>query len=140
MARQPVEFYINQHYPFDVVADEDVFVVVFSDLPGCMTQVDAIEEIGAAAEEARTLWIETAYEQGLDIPMPSQAETFSGRFNVRIPRSLHQQIARNAQREGCSLNQYVTYLLSAGNAHHEAASNLRQLREAIAHLHPTGRS
>lgn len=139
MARQPLEFYISRHYPFDVVADEDVFVVVFPDLPGCMTQVDSMEEIGAAAEEARTLWIETAYEQGLDIPMPSHPEEFSGRFNVRIPRSLHQQIARNAQREGCSLNQYVTYLLSAGNAQHEAASNLRQLRQEIAQLRPTGR-
>lgn len=132
MTRQPVEFYLKQQYPFNVIADDGEYVLVFPDLPGCMTQVEDLRDIGEAAEEARTIWIETAYDQGLTIPLPSHSDEFSGKFNVRIPRSLHQQIVQTARREGCSLNQYVTFLLSTGNAQHEAAVQLREMRNELA--------
>jgi len=129
-----MDVYLKQTYPFNVVADDGSYVIVFPDLPGCVTQVENSEEVGTAAEEARTLWIETAYEQGLEIPSPSEPEEFSGRFNVRLPRSLHQQLVQNAKRDGTSLNQYVTYLLTLGNAQHEAATNLNAVREELARL------
>jgi antitoxin HicB len=134
MAKHPVEYYLAQIYPFNAVADDGEYVVMFPDLPGCLTQVERVEDIGAAAEEARTLWIETAYEQGLEIPLPTSADDFSGRFNVRIPRSLHRQLVQNAKREGISLNQYVTYLLTLSNAQHEAATNLDAVRQELARL------
>jgi antitoxin HicB len=132
--KHPVDFYLSHVYPFNVVADDGEYVVVFPDLPGCLTQVERAEDVGAAAEEARTLWIETAYEQGLEIPLPSSPEDFSGRFNVRLPRSLHQQLTQNAKREGISLNQYVTYLLTLSNTQHEAATNLNAVRQELARL------
>ncbi len=132
--KEPMNVYLDLLYPFNVVADDGSYVIVFPDLPGCVTQVEHPDEVGVAAEEARTLWIETAYEQGLEIPRPSEPEEFSGRFNVRIPRSLHHQLAEHAKREGTSLNQYVTYLLASGNAQHEAATNLHAVREELARL------
>ena len=50
------------------------YVIVFPDLSGCLTQADDFEEINAMAEEARRLWIETEYEIGADIPLPTQQE------------------------------------------------------------------
>lgn len=39
-------------------------------------------------------------------------ETFSGKFTVRLPRSLHQALVDRAEREGVSLNLFVTNALS----------------------------
>jgi hypothetical protein len=68
------------------------------------------------AEDARTGWIETEYEEGRNIPEPSHQE-YSGKFNVRIPKSLHRALADAAAQDGVSLNQYVVMLLSSGNTY-----------------------
>jgi antitoxin HicB len=104
---------LARDYRFDVIADPDGgFVIRFPDLPGCMTQVERIEDIGVAAEEIRTLWLETAAEMGQDLPAPTFPDEFSGKFNVRIPRSLHRDLVHLAADEGVSLNQLVVSLLS----------------------------
>ena len=38
--------------------------------------------------------------------------TYSGKFTVRLPRSLHQALVARAEREGVSLNLFVTNALS----------------------------
>lgn len=105
-------------YPFNVLTDPDDggYVVVFPDLPGCMTQVETLAELPAMAEEARRLWLEVAFEEGLEIPLPGHAPEYSGRFNVRLPKSLHRQLSQGAERDGVSLNQYVVMLLAQGHA------------------------
>jgi hypothetical protein len=35
-----------------------------------------------------------------------------GRFTLRLPGTLHEQLARLAKREGVSLNQYIVYALT----------------------------
>lgn len=35
-----------------------------------------------------------------------------GRLSLRLPETLHQQLAMHARREGVSLNQYLVYLLA----------------------------
>jgi antitoxin HicB len=73
--RRPLEHYLNLQYPFNVYADPDGgYVVVFPDLPGCMTQADTLDELLETAEDARTGWIETEYDLGHDIPLPSYPE------------------------------------------------------------------
>lgn len=39
-------------------------------------------------------------------------EGYNGKILVRVPRSLHKQLAADAKREGVSLNQYALYKLS----------------------------
>lgn len=116
--RKSLEYYLSLQYPFNVIADEDDggYVVVFPDLPGCLTQFETLDELAEMVEEARTLWIESEYEQGHDIPLPTYPEEYSGKFLVRVPRSLHRQITEAAKREDVSLNQYVVSLLSRGDA------------------------
>lgn len=104
-------------YPFEVLPDpEGGFVVRFPGLPGCITQVDDASQIGSAAAEALDLWIETTLADGQTLPEPRSLAGFSGRFSVRIPKSLHRELARSAERDGISLNQYVTMLLSRHDA------------------------
>ena len=69
--RRPIADYLSMTYPYQVIADPDGgYFVQFPDLPGCMTQVEERDDIGAMADEIRMLWIETAYEQGDNIPLP----------------------------------------------------------------------
>jgi antitoxin HicB len=109
--------YLALEYPFNVVADPDGgYVIVFPDLPGCMTQVESLDEVGPMADEIRRLWIETEVERGAEIPEPSYPEEYSGKFVLRLPRSLHRTLAEGAKREAVSLNQYVVTLLARGDA------------------------
>ena len=56
-------------------------------------------------------WIEAASAAGNPIPPPSIREDYSGRVLVRMPKSLHRDLAETAKREGVSLNlQIVTDL------------------------------
>jgi predicted RNase H-like HicB family nuclease len=132
-SRRPLQDYLDLRYPFNVVAEPDGgYVIVFPDLPGCMTQVEVLDEVTSAAEEIRTLWIETEYEAGAVIPLPSYPEDYSGKFNVRLPRSLHRALAEAAARDGTSLNQYVIALLSRGDAQARIERQLSDLPELFA--------
>jgi predicted RNase H-like HicB family nuclease len=123
--RKPLEFYLALQYPFRVDADPDGgYVIEFPDLPGCLTQADEPDEIGPMAEEARSLWLETEFEAGKKIPLPSYPPEYSGKFNLRLPKSLHAQLTQSAEREGVSLNQYVVSLLSASQATTESRRSL----------------
>ena len=128
MARKPLEEHLAHSYSFDVIADPDGgYVIRFPDLPGCMTQVEDAAEIPAMAEEARTLWIETEYDLGHDIPLPSYSEEYSGKFNVRLPRWLHRSLAKAASRNNVSLNHYVSNLLARGDAQAQIEEKLERL-------------
>jgi antitoxin HicB len=131
--RHPLEYYLSLKYPMHVIADDvtDSYVVVFPDLPGCMTQVDSLDELAEMAEEVRMLWIETEYEDGDPIPLPSYPPEYSGKFNVRLPRSLHQRLAESAEREGVSLNQYVVMLLAENDAYRRVEQRLDEMRVAL---------
>jgi predicted RNase H-like HicB family nuclease len=130
--RKPLEHYLQLQYPFNVLADPDGgYVLEYPDLPGCLSQIESLEELPAMADEARSLWIETAYEQGLDIPLPSQPEAYSGKFNVRLPRGLHRSLVEAAEREGISLNQYVVYLLGRNDMQGRIEQRLSEIAERL---------
>lgn len=126
--RPPVSRYLGEPYPYTVAPDpEGGYVVWFPDLPGCMTQVEEPDEIAPMAEEIRRLWIETEYDRGAEIPPPSGIESYSGKFVVRLPRSLHRRLAEASTREGVSLNQHVVALLAASEAQGRIAEILGRL-------------
>lgn len=41
-----------------------------------------------------------------------ELEAYSGKLNIRIPRSLHQKLSQEAKADGVSLNQYILYKLA----------------------------
>ncbi len=113
--RRPLADYLALEYRLDVIADPGGgYVIDFPDLPGCMTQIEHLDEVAPMAAEIKELWIETEYDHGHDIPLPTYPEEYSGKFNVRLPRSLHRQLAEAAEADGVSLNQYVVMLLTRG--------------------------
>ncbi|RTH31776.1 toxin-antitoxin system HicB family antitoxin [Thermus scotoductus] len=111
--RKPLEYYLNLKYPVLLVPEpEGGFTALIPDLPGCVSVGETEEEALRNVEEARQLWLETAYEFGDEIPLPSSEREYSGRILVRMPKSLHRRLAEEAEAEGVSLNQYIVSLLS----------------------------
>jgi len=66
---------LDRSYTFVAEADPDTggWVVMFPDLPGCMTQAEAFEEIGPMAGDAYRAWVTATYEDGRHIPLPGDA-------------------------------------------------------------------
>lgn len=82
------------------------------ELDGCQSTGDTIEELYEGLNEAMEVYIEVKLENNLRIPIPESADDYSGKFNVRLPKSLHQRLAIEANKEGISLNQLVLYKLA----------------------------
>ncbi|MDF9408446.1 toxin-antitoxin system HicB family antitoxin [Pelotomaculum isophthalicicum JI] len=82
------------------------------ELDGCQSTGDTLEELYKNINEALEGYIETKLENNLEIPRPASQEDYSGKFIVRVPKSLHMRLAVEAEREGVSLNQYALYKLA----------------------------
>jgi predicted RNase H-like HicB family nuclease len=79
---------------------------------GCMSDGDTYQEAFENIQEAMAGWIETKLANGFPVPPPVGDETYSGKFVVRLPKTLHARLALEAEKEGVSLNQYALYKLS----------------------------
>jgi antitoxin HicB len=91
--------------------DEGWFVRV-KELPGCMSQGKTAEEAIEMILDAMQLWLESSLEKGLPIPEPKLEDEFSGKFVVRVPRSLHRRLVEEAEQDGVSLNQFINVALA----------------------------
>jgi len=115
MARMNIEDYLKLPYTLEVIRDErdgkSGYFAKVVELPGCMTQADSFEELSVMVREAMSLWIETAMEDGETIPLPKSTEDYSGKFMVRLPKSLHRDLSILAKQEGVSLNAFVSITL-----------------------------
>jgi predicted RNase H-like HicB family nuclease len=99
---------------FRYVKDDsgEYYFATVQELDGCMSDGATIEEAAANIREAMEGWIETKLENGFSVPTPFNADQYSGKFNVLLPKTLHRRLALEAQREGVSLNQYTLFKLS----------------------------
>jgi predicted RNase H-like HicB family nuclease len=123
--RKPLDYYLSLKYPVLLVAEpEGGYTALHPDLEGCVSVGETREEALANLEEARRLWLETAYEHGDEIPLPSTEREYSGRVLVRMPKSLHRRLDKEARAEGVSLNQYIVSLLAE-------RSSLRALKREL---------
>ena len=82
------------------------------ELDGCMSDGETKEEVLANLREAMEGWIETKLANNYIVPEPIVNANYSGRFTLRLPKSLHQRLSNEAAKEGVSLNQYALYKLS----------------------------
>ena len=117
-----IDYYMELPYKMEIVPDLDEggFVASFPDLPGCITIGDTIEEVVQNIVDAKREWLEVELENGSIIPEPDELKEYSGQFKLRLPRSLHRQLAEHSKNEGVSMNQYCVYLLSMNNALNKA--------------------
>lgn len=111
-----VKDYMELPYNYIVqpIKDEsgEYFYAKVLELDGCQSTGDTFEEAYENLKEAMEGWIEAKLEGGFEVPLPVGYDDFSGKFIVRIPKSLHYKLSVEAEQEGVSLNQYALYKLS----------------------------
>ncbi len=118
-----LEKYLKLRYPMEVVeCEEGGYFAQYTDLPGCMAQGETAEEAVRELEAAKRPWMEACLESGVEIPPPHEpVPEYSGKFVVRLPKSLHRELATKAEHDGMSLNSYVLHLLSLAFGRGKAA-------------------
>lgn len=109
--QKDLHYYLLLPYTFQVRKTENGYWANVKELDGCHTPASTIEEAYKDLEKVLQMTIETKLEYGDPIPEPVDHE-YSGKFNVRVPKTLHKQLAQEAEEEGVSLNQYIFYKLS----------------------------
>lgn len=116
-----ISYHLDQPYTKILRRDEEGdFVATIEELDGCIThgsnEVEALQNL----KEAQVAWIEAALEAGQEIPAPQPEEDLpSGKFVVRLPRSLHLRLNRLAKKDGVSLNQLMGHAATEYATRHE---------------------
>jgi antitoxin HicB len=109
-----LKYYLGLPYTVILRPDADGAVVArIEELPGCATDGPTPHEALQRLEELKQNWIQDALEGRDPIPEPQPEEPLpSGKWVQRVPRSLHRRLSAAAEREGVSLNAFVTSVLS----------------------------
>ena len=111
--RAKVKEYLAKPYARELIRNEDgTWFARVMELKGCMTAGNTKEKALKNLDDAMKGWIDVAIEDGEPIPEPLESRSFSGKFVVRVPRSLHRTLAKRAEVEGVSLNQVVVAALA----------------------------
>ena len=112
-----VDDYLRLPYHLTVVRDGEKqggsWVAAVEELPGCASRGRTPREAVDGLESAISSWVSSALDEGRDVPEPKPATAHSGRLLLRMPRTLHGELTRVAEREGVSLNQFITDVLAA---------------------------
>jgi antitoxin HicB len=107
--------YLNLPYQIALRADErnGGWTAHVEELPGCEAHGDNPEQATRQLRGAMERWVGEALERGEHIPEPRVLSGHSGRLLLRMPQSLHAELAHVADREGISLNQFITTALAS---------------------------
>jgi predicted RNase H-like HicB family nuclease len=115
-----VDGYLSLPYHLVLVRDGEEkakpWAASVEELAGCTSRGKTPEEALGGVRTAMTGWIETALQEGREVPEPKSATSHSGRLLLRMPRTLHADLTRASEREGVSLNQFITDVLASAVA------------------------
>lgn len=114
--KRDIKYYMDLPYNYLIQPIKDESGSYFHgkvlELDGCQSTGETFDEAYASLLEAMEGWLEVKIEYGDSIPEPIGDDNYSGKFVVRIPKSLHRKLSIEAEQEGISLNQYTMYKLS----------------------------
>jgi antitoxin HicB len=119
-AESAVDRYIGLPYHLSVVRDGAEkgmpWTASVEEFPGCTSRGKTPDEALSGVQDAMAEWITVALKEGRDIPEPRSQSSHSGRLLLRMPRTLHAELTRAAERESVSLNQFITDTLASAVA------------------------
>jgi predicted RNase H-like HicB family nuclease len=90
--------------------DDECYVATLPAWQSAQTHGRSLEEAARNAREVAELLIASARKHGE--PIPPAEQRFSGNLRLRLPRSLHGRLVREAERQGVSLNQWIVSRLA----------------------------
>lgn len=116
----------NRPYRFALFVEEDgSFFLRSPDLSERSARIDSLDELGAAMQAAIT---ERAAEDAAAAAEAAKDADYSGKFVLRLPKSMHRQLSELAESEGVSLNQLALAYLAEGMGKAELAEDFGKRR------------
>ena len=116
VSKTEINKYLDLPYTFIIqkMNDEsgEYYFAKVLEFDGCMSDGDTFAEAYENLRDAMAGWIETKLAYGFEVPLPKSNDDYSGKFVIRMPKSLHQKLVIEAEREGVSLNQLALYKLA----------------------------
>jgi antitoxin HicB len=91
--------------------EDQCYVATLPAWQNARTHGTTLEEATRNAREVLEMLIDSATRHGEPIPPPERR--YSGNLRLRMPVSLHGRLAREAEREGVSLNQWIVSKLAS---------------------------
>jgi len=124
----------NPEYSYQLAWSEEDggYIATCPELPTLSAYGASATQAIAELQEAVNGALEILAEQGAAIPAARLLPRHSGQFRVRLPKSLHAQLAARAEAEGVSLNTLVVSFLSQALASDAASSKVPQRRQSRA--------
>ena len=106
--------YLRKPYTRTVIPEaEGGYYAEVLEFPGCRAAGDTPAEAYERLEDAAESWIMACLDTDKPIPEPFEDGAFNGKVALRLPRSVHRQAVRAAERDGTSLNQYLVAAVAA---------------------------
>ena len=122
-------------YPFHIEwsDEDDEFIATCPAFPGLSAFGKTEEKALKEAKVALAGFIETYKANNMALPEPTIHKRVSGKFQLRLPKSLHSLAVRMAHRESVSLNSYIADAVRAKVAGDQVGNRvLNEVRQLIA--------
>ena len=130
-------------YPFYVEwseADQE-YIATCSAFPGLSAFGETEEDALREAKIALAGFIETYTANNMTLPQPSVYEGASGKFQLRLPKTLHGLAVRMAHLEGVSLNSYISDAVRSKVAGEQVGTRVvDEIRKLLAETQTTAAS
>ena len=107
--RLPYNIVLQEHY----YKGDHCFLASVVEINGCYGEGATYDDAYTDIREKMRTWIRVRLERGDIVPEPIDDASFSGKLNLRIPRSLHKRLAIEAAKAGVPLKEYAIYKLSS---------------------------
>jgi antitoxin HicB len=104
-------------YKIEIIKDDDGDYIAKMPKLGCIADGKTIDEAINELKEIAEDFLKLAEVDGKPIPVPEKYEEeihYSGKFTLRMPKSLHKMVAKQAEKEECSINQLIVMYISMG--------------------------
>jgi predicted HicB family RNase H-like nuclease len=103
-----------EHYTYSVAwsQEDGAYIATVAEFPSLAAHGAAMSEALQELQFVVSEVVQDLRASGEPVPSPLSVHRYSGKFNVRIPPSLHRDLAVAAAQAGVSLNQLVLHKLS----------------------------
>lgn len=94
------------------VEADNCFIASCPEFPLLSAHGDTKEEAASEFQIVLEMAIDSYIEDKIELPKPRTSLNYSGQFRIRMPKSLHRDLAETALKEGVSLNSYTVSVIS----------------------------
>lgn len=118
MGTKDLQKYMDLNYPIEIrhIPDEEgggvAATIPFLGADAFVGDGENISEALKSLNRVKEKLFKYYLENNIKIPLPPKTEDYSGKFVVRVPKYLHQELAEKAKENGVSLNTFCVSLLS----------------------------